>query len=115
GLFDIQHTMQIGKTTVPGPAALLTLMDRKFSHQSFTVQAIQTWSATPLILSEAYRFEYGFALLKTSASLAYTERLARRHHLQPVTDSPAHFELFEHMLRRERGRWANHLLVRQGY
>ncbi len=58
---------------------------------------------------------YGVTLIKTSAALAYTLRLARAHQLQPATDSPAHFGLLERSCRREHIHLSNHLILRQGY
>lgn len=115
GLFDLTHSMQIGKTTVPGAAALLNLTEAAFQQHPFRVKDIQALSSVSLTVEQGYRFEYGLALIKTSASLVYTDRLAHRHHLQIVTDSPAHFALFEHSAGRDDRKWANHLLVRQGY
>jgi len=60
-------------------------------------------------------FEYGLALLKTSASLVYTYRLALMHNLQTVTDSAVHHSLFERSCRREGLCVDNHLLIRRGY
>jgi hypothetical protein len=115
GLFDLTHSMQIGKGSVPGAAALLRLMDEAFQLYPFCVKDIRALSAVPLTVKDGYRFEYGLALIKTSASLVYTDRLAHRHHLQAVTDSPPHFALLECSTRRDRRRLANHLLVRKGY
>jgi hypothetical protein len=115
GLFDLTHSMQIGKATVPGAAALLNLMDAAFQQHPFCVEDIRALSAAPLTVKQGYQFEYGLALIKTSAALVYTDRLAHRHHLQAATDSPAHFALFEHFARRDNRKRANHLLVRQGY
>ncbi len=44
GLFDPTHAMTIGRDTLPGPAALLRLMDESFLHQPFTVKAVQQLS-----------------------------------------------------------------------
>lgn len=115
GLFDLTHSMKLGKKTVPGAAALLNLMEAAFQQHRFQVEDIKALSSAPLTVEQGYRYEYGLALIKTSASLIYTDHLARRHHLQTVTDSPAHFALFEHSARRDGRIWANHLLVRQGY
>lgn len=65
--------------------------------------------------SDVSNLEYGLALVKTAASLAYTYRLALTHGLQVATDSSAHFELFEWTSRREHLALANHLIVRKGY
>ena len=115
GLFDLTHSMQVGKTAVPGPAALLQLMDDAFQHRPFCVADIQQLSRTPLTVEQDYRFEYGLALVKTAASLVYTDRLATRHDLTPATDSPAHFALFEQTVQRDRLASVNHLVVREGY
>jgi hypothetical protein len=52
-------------------------------------------------LEEAYEFEYGLALLKTSAAQVYTVRLAQTHDLLPVTDSHWHYTLLNQTLRRD--------------
>ena len=67
------------------------------------------------LTSDEFNLEYGLALVKTSASLVYTYRLALTHGLQVATDSPAHFELFEESRMRENISLANHLIVRKGY
>ena len=85
------------------------------SEHEQVIQMLNTKNAAPLELDPGYRLEYGVALIKTSASLIYTDRLARAHLLQTATDSPAHFALFEHAERRDNRAWANHLIVRQGY
>lgn len=115
GLFDVSHRMLIGTTPVPGPAALLNLMDDAWQRQPFSVKRIMTLSAAPLPDEEGYEFEYGLALLKTSAALAYTTRLATKHQLIPVTDSPTHFALFEQSMRTNGQIYSHHLVDRQGY
>jgi hypothetical protein len=115
GLFDLTHSMQIGNTTVPGAAALLKLTEAAFQEHLFCVREVKKLSSASLALEPGYHLEYGLALIKTSASLVYTDRLAHKHLLQTATDSPAHFALFEHVTRRDDRKWANHLLVRQGY
>lgn len=115
GLFDLTHSMQIGNAPVPGAAALLRLMDTAFQQHLFSVEAIRALSVAPITVEQGYSFEYGLALIKTSASLVYSDKLAHAHRLQIVTDSPAHFALFECSARRDQRRLANHLLLRQGY
>ncbi|MEQ1793954.1 MAG: hypothetical protein ABL970_07150 [Nitrospira sp.] len=115
GLFDPTHAMTIGREVVPGPAALLRLMHEDFLHQPFTVDAVQQLSRQRLTGSDAYRFEYGLALVKTAAAQHYTVHLADRHHLAAATDSPAHFQLFNRMLEREGRTLPHHLIIRNGY
>ena len=115
GLFEPSHSLRIGDSLVPGPAALLRLMDDSFRQYPYNLGRVRTLSKSSLTLEEGYHFEYGLALVKTSASLVYTQTLALAHQLQPVTDSPAHFSLYVQSCARENWPKANHLLIRVGY
>lgn len=115
GLFDPSHGMVIGRTLVPGAAALLRLMDRINASHPYSVERVQQLSQHPNSLEEGYECEYGLALLKTSASLVYTIRLAQLHNLQAVTDSPPHHDLLLRTMIREQIHVPNVLLPRSGY
>lgn len=115
GLFDPAHTMTVGCDVVPGPAALLRLMDEEFLRRPFTVDAVRQLSRHRLTGDEAFYFEYGLALVKTAAAQHYTCQLADRHHLTVSTDSPAHFQLLDRTLAREGLSLSNHLIIRTGY
>jgi hypothetical protein len=115
GLFEPSHSLRIGESLVPGPAALLRLMDDSFRQQAYDLDQVRTLSKRNVTLEEGYHFEYGLALVKTSASLVYTQTLALTHRLQPVTDSPAHFALYAQSCLREQWPRTNHLLIRIGY
>lgn len=115
GLFEPSHSLRIGNSLVPGPAALLCLMDDSFRQQAYDLGQVRTLSKRSVTLEEGYHYEYGLALVKTSASLVYTQTLMRAHKLQPVTDSPAHFSLYAQSSVRENWPRINHLLIRVGY
>ncbi len=115
GLFEPSHSLRIGNSLVPGPAALLRLMDDSFRQRAYTLDQIRALSMTRLSLEEGYHCEYGIALVKTSAALVYTQTLAQAHQLQAVTDSPAHFSLYTQSCIRENWPRSNHLLIRVGY
>ncbi len=115
GLFDPNHAVTIGRDVWPGPAALLRLMDENFFHQAFTVKAVQELSCERLSGDDAFRFEYGLALVKTAAAQCYTKHLAHTLQVTTATDSPAHFQLFSRALEREHERLPNHLIIRTGY
>ena len=115
GLFEPSHSLRIGNSLVPGPAALLRLMDDSFRQRAYTLDQIRALSMTHLSLEEGYHCEYGVALVKTSAALVYTQTLTLAHQLQPVTDSPAHFSLYAQSCTRENWPRTNHLLIRVGY
>ena len=115
GLFEPSHAVRIGETVVPGPAALLHLMNDSFREEPFDLAGVRTLSKRNPTLEEGYLFEYGLALVKTSASLVYTQMLALAHQLQPATDSSAHFTLYAQSCARENWVRTNHLLTRVGY
>ncbi len=101
GLFDLTHAMRIGSALVPGPAALLRLLEPERSGSVYTVARVQQLANPTLTLDEAYQFEYGLALLKTTAAQVYTIRLAKAHGLMPVTDSRTHHALLNRTITRE--------------
>ncbi|MGQ0810357.1 MAG: hypothetical protein ACT4OO_03930 [Nitrospiraceae bacterium] len=115
GLFDLSHAAQIGRTTVPGPAALLILSDESYGRRPYNVQQLKDPMTHIGSSDQDYDYEYGFALIKTSASLAYTVRLARRHDLIAVTDSEPHFQLLERSLIRDDEHLMNERILREGY
>ena len=115
GLFEPSHSLRIGHSLVPGPAALLRLMDDCFRQQAYDLGRVRALSKSSVTLEEGYHFEYGLALVKTSASLAYTQTLALAHQIQPVTDSPSHFALYAQSCLRENWPRTSHLLIRTGY
>ena len=115
GLFEPSHSLRIGNSLVPGPAALLRLMDDSFRQQAYDLGLVRELSKKSVTLEEGYLYEYGLALVKTSASLVYTQTLALAHQLQPVTDSPAHFALYAQSCVRENWLRTNLLLIRVDY
>jgi hypothetical protein len=115
GLFEPSHSLRIGNCLVPGPAALLHLMDDSFRQHVYDVGQVRALSKKRRTLEEGYHYEYGLALVNTSASLVYTHTLALAYELQPVTDSPAHFLLYTQSSVREDWLKINFLLIRTGY
>jgi hypothetical protein len=115
GLFEPSHGLRIGDSLVPGPSALLRLLNDSFRAHVYDLDRVRALSTRSVTLEEGYHYEYGLALVKTSASLVYTQTLARTHQLQPVTDSPAHFSLYAQSCTRENWSRPNLLLIRVGY
>ncbi len=157
GLFDPSHGITIGRTMVPGPAALLQLMDPMRAASAVTVESVRLWSArgegasrrgqggagekgegasrraqggagekgegasrraqgdadkTNMCMSEHYEFEYGLALIKTSASNLWTVRIGCSRDLTVATESIGHYELLERTLHRSGVKLVNHLLAK---
>ena len=113
GLFDASHGIMIGKVIVPGPAALLCLMESTRATEPYTVERIRRLSASRDPESDSYVFEYGLALIKTAAAGAWTGRLARRFELSAVTDSPGHHELLKRSCDRDGARLSNYLVLKE--
>jgi hypothetical protein len=90
-------------------------MNDSFRRRVYDLGLVRGLSKSSLTLEEGYQFEYGLALVKTSASLVYTQTLALAHQLQPVTDSLSHFALYAQSCIREHWPRTNHLLIRTGY
>jgi hypothetical protein len=115
GLFELMHGMLIGGILVPGPAAWLRLIEKQRQMQPYSVEILQKLSGGRLDLHESYDYEYAFALVKTSAALHYTVRLAIQHDLDAITDSKAHYDLFERMRMRDGLTLQHQWIVREGY
>ena len=115
GLFDLSHSFVVGGSTIPGPAALLRLLEDRRMAQACSVEQAQALSRRRPPPEEAYDFEYVLALIKTSAALVYTIRLCRQHGLEAVTDSEVHFKLLEQTCSREGLSLGNRLVIREGY
>ena len=114
GLFDISHSMTIGRSHVPGPAALLKLTESFYLDRPYTIADVAQLSRLTTV-DESYAFEYGMALVKTSAALCYTIKLAGSMQLVAATDSTTHFALLTHTCNREHASLSNELVDRIGY
>jgi hypothetical protein len=114
-LFDLSHAMVIGGSAMPGPAALLRLIEDERVHRPASVQGLQGMSRRQLALEEGYDCEYALALVKTSAALAYTIKLSLQHKLDAATDSESHFLLLERTKLRDGQAFVNRLVPREGY
>jgi hypothetical protein len=91
------------------------LTDDRLQVDSYSIERVRALSAQTDRPIREGDFEYGLALVKTSASLVYTYRIALMHGLQVATDSSAHYSLLERSCRRELLSVGNHLLLRKGY
>ncbi len=115
GLFDLSHSFAVAGSAVPGPAALLRLLEEPRAAQACSVELVRTLSRPRLAPDDGYAYEYTLALVKTSAALVYTVRLCRQHGLDAVTDSDVHFRLLERTCSRDGISLQNRRIVREGY
>ena len=79
----------------------LQFKEREWEASSFDVKLVQTLSRQRLHGKEATQFEYGWALIKTAASLIYTLQLCQQFNFAAATDSSAHYRLLAQTCKRE--------------
>ena len=115
GLFEFSHGIVVGGRRVPGPRAFLELIQQHRKADPYTIEAIRDLSRMRGDLEDAYRYEYGLALINTSASLHYTVRLTGRFALAAVTDSRPHFDLLERIQARDQLPVKHSWIAREGY
>jgi hypothetical protein len=115
GLFELTHGMLIGSRLVPGPAAWLCLIEAHREKRPYSLALLRQLSRGRLDLDEGYDYEYAFALVKTSAALHYTIRLAGTLDVDAVTDSPAHYDLLELIRLRDSLTFQHRCVERAGY
>jgi hypothetical protein len=100
GLFDGADITGRHNDGTDEQALMVRLQDVSFETALFTVAGIRELSRRRLVGRDADLFDYGLALLKTSASLVYTIQLATAGELAVATDSGAHFKLLSRLLER---------------
>ncbi|HEU4684801.1 MAG TPA: hypothetical protein VFS39_09905 [Nitrospira sp.] len=91
------------------------ILERYVHPLTYSIDSVRTLSLVHRGPGDELRFQYGLALVKTSASLVHTYRLALAHDLQAATDSAPHYALLERSRRRDAIVIGNHLVVRKEY
>mgnify|MGYP003324228938 CR=1 FL=1 len=81
----------------------------------FQIETVKTISDWALIKENEQMFEYGWALIKTSAALMYTIRLCQILRVEAVTDSLSHYKLLERTCNRHGIKLKNSAVRREGY
>lgn len=115
GLFDEGILGESGNTRTDEPSTLNRLRKGGLQAECFTVEDLRKLSQRRFTGAQAGRFDYGLALLKTSASLVYTVQLAAAERLAAATDSHAHFTLLARMVERDGITIENYWIERNGY
>jgi hypothetical protein len=93
----------------------LQLGVKEWADTPFQVETVQTWSRHRLQAEEAANFEYGWALIKTAASLIYTIQLCHQLSLVAATDSASHHRLLTQTCERDQIELENSCVKREGY
>jgi len=93
GLFDTSQIPQPGNPASDDHSILTKLSPTDWMETPYDVETVQALSRSAHAPKDGPRFDYGWALIKTSASLVYTIQLCQTLHLTAVTDSSAHYQL----------------------
>lgn len=115
GLFDVALGPESGCAQTDEPSTHTRLKQETFRTRLFTVADISQLSRQRVTDTTTDTFDYGLALLKTSASLVYTIRLAATQRLAVATDSHAHFRLLARTAERDGINLENYWIERSGY
>ena len=93
----------------------LQFQEERWENELLDVEIVQALSRKRLEGHQARQFEYGWAMIKTAASLIYTIQLCHQLKLIAVTDSAAHYHLLVHTCSREHTKLENVHLKPKGY
>lgn len=115
GLFGDPNSERTGSIHTPSTPEWHQFRDDRWTTRLFDVKTVQGLSRQRLSGEESARFEYGWALIKTSASLIYTIQLCHQHSLAAVTDSAAHHHLLTRICERDRVTLETLCIKREGY
>jgi len=115
GLFDLSQIQQAGSSDIRESPVFLEFKKSDWIEKQYLMETVQTLSRKPFAPEDNSRFEYGFALIKTSASLIYTIQLCQQMNLVAVTDSASHHRLLARSCARGKIDLANYCVKREGY
>jgi len=115
GLFDTSKIPQPGNPASDDHSILTEFASTDWMATPYDVEIVHGLSRSTHTSENGPCFEYGWALIKTSASLVYTIQLCQDLHLTAVTDSSSHHQLLAATCQRDGIDLANTCLKREGY
>ena len=115
GLFEVSNLRHSRNSDVPDPSLCLHFSQSTWMNYPYQVETVQVLSRTSHLREDSSPFEYGFALIKTAASLIYTIKLCQQLNLIAVTDSSRHHRLLTQTCKRDDVDLTNTCVRREGY
>lgn len=115
GLFGATQTRRTESLETPPKPEWHHFRHETWAVSPFDVKLVQNLSRQRHHGAEAAQFEYGWALIKTSASLVYTIQLCQEHGLVAVTDSSAHYDLLNRTCERDKLGLENFCVIQKKY
>ena len=105
-----------GRSTSPVDVhELIELQKAEREVVPYSVEWVKALSGKRLSQEDTYHYDYGFALIKTAASLIYTIQLCHQLNLVAVTDSASHHQLLTIKCQRDSIVLTNNCIKREGY
>ena len=115
GLFHESHIPPSKSATTDNTHMLHPFSESDWIKKPFQIETVKTISRWALIKENEQMFEYGWALIKTSAALMYTIQLCQILRVEAVTDSISHYQLLERSCKRDGIKLTNSAIRREGY
>jgi hypothetical protein len=115
GLFPEPRNPSSGTIETQAEPEWVQFCGMEWAKAPFQVETVQTLSRQRPGEEEAAHFEYGWALIKTSASLIYTIQLCHELNVSAVTDSSSHYDLLAQTCKREQIPLIHRCVKREGY
>jgi len=115
GLFNVEQLIESKKGKAEAPPIFAGLLQDHWMDKPYDIGRVRTLSRTALSGGEGPNFEYGWALVKTSAALVYTIRICHQFDLAAITDSASHARLLTQTCQRHHLALQNVCISREGY
>jgi len=115
GLFADPKAASAGPAEDHTDSDWLSFRGGEWVDTPFQVEAIQALSRQQLHGEKSARFEYGWSLIKTAASLIYTIQLCHQRNLLAMTDSVSHYHLLQRTCERDQITLEHSCVRREGY
>jgi len=115
GLFPEAQRPSDGPVQTQAEPEWLQFYGMEWAKAPFQVETVQALSRHRPVGEEMAHFEYGWAMIKTAASLTYTIQLCHQLNVSAVTDSSSHYHLLAQTCERKQILLTHTCVEREGY
>lgn len=115
GLFDVSQLSQGRNADSDDSSVLSDFTQSDWRQRPYQVETVKTLSQRAFTEEDGPAYEYGWAMIKTSASLVQTIRICFELKLVAATDSSAHAQLLTCTCEREGIQLTNSCIHREEY
>lgn len=115
GLFGVAQLSREQDSKSDDSSVLSQFTSPAWRDRPYQVKTVKDLSRRAFTEEDGPAYEYGWALIKTTASLVYTIRLCETLKVVAATDSSAHSQLLTCTCQREGRQLTNSCISREGY